>query len=198
MKRLVLILVLMLVPFVVIAGASNKVVKLHQAYFNGNYILDVATGTWWRNYAQVSQNYDGTYFVQVYRQCIENYGDCTDYDVYGCYTANAGEDVVLLANKNKLILDLQPEDCEFVYPYGAIPAQVVWQANGAFEYSSDYGNYHERQEGPDGQQCFSRSNNGSYESRSADAEGIFGDADDAGPGYIQFRTTDHFVSNCSH
>lgn len=198
MRKLILLILIAILPHTLLAGATvNNGSKLHSASLYSGYTWDPATGTYWQERVYVNEQTNGTYYVQVYRRCYRNYGDCGWYDIYGCY-GNVGREAVLVANKNRIILELTPDNCPYTYPYGFSGAHIMWQANGDWENSHDYNDYHRRWEGPQGEQCFYHSDSGKAENRSADAEGQIEGVDIARPASISTYSTGHYVHNCSN
>ena len=133
--------------------------------------------------------------VAAYIKCQPYVGDCDgdwDYRAY-CQTDKAGPGVIQVANKNQIIVDLQPEDCD--YALNSIGSQFSATANGIVKERFDYGNYFLHSYQLD-RQCIIQSKGGSQEARLADIEAVIEGKAVVSTAYIYTITTDSLRNPC--
>lgn len=133
--------------------------------------------------------------VAAYIRCRPDIGTCDDGDDYRayCQTDKAGPGVVQVANKNQIIVDIQPEDCDFAL--NSIGSQFSATANGIVKERFDYGNYFLHAYQLD-RQCIIQSKGGSQEARLADIEAVIEGKAVVSTAYIYTITTDSLRNPC--
>ena len=135
--------------------------------------------------------------VAAYIRCQPYVGDCDglwDYRAY-CQTDKAGPGVIQVANKTQIIVDIQPEDCDFAL--NSIGSQFSATANGIVKERFDYGNYFMKLENYENQQCILSSKGGSQERRSVDVEAVIEGKAVVGTASIYTIITDSLHNPCS-
>lgn len=134
--------------------------------------------------------------IKAYIRCRQDEGTCEDDDEYRAYCQidNAGPEVVQVLNKNQVIVDIRPEDCDVAI--NSVGSQFSASANGIVKERFDYANYFIHTYQLD-RQCIIHSKGGSQEARLSDMEAVIeGKAAENSGVYIYTITTGSLFNPC--
>jgi len=204
MKTLLLILTgtLILIPLSLLGGGGN------QAQIRTTHSIDWCSTEFYYS----SVEYDELRFacfnlIEDYAtqqtditasiHCVGWQGTCEGFDTRAyCQTDNPGPYAIQVVNNNKIIVDLQPEDCDS--SLNAVGTQFSASYNGEVSNSFDYGDFRANWINKEGTHCKYMSEGGKQEERYADIVANIEGVDVAGKAFIRTITTDDATSNCPY
>ena len=115
-----------------------------------------------------------------------------------CYVEREnGSGIVLVGNKNRFEVDIQPEDCDYTFGEPLLGAQLIANTNGEHQVTFSFERWESRYN-VDGPQCRSIIGGGHLEQRSADIVATIDGQDIVVGDYIKTYKGEREYNHCSH
>jgi hypothetical protein len=151
---------------------------------------------------QVSSFPGGGFTAFIKRECMIGVGTCPP-GPFGwirsqCYVElENGRGIVLVGNKNRFEVDIQPEDCDYTFGEPMLGAQLIANTNGEHEVTNSFERWESRYN-IGNQQCWSIIGGGHLEERSADIVATIDGQDILVGDYIKTYKGEREYNHCSH